>query len=256
LRTLFLTALLVLPPAHAGAITAYLTGYQVGVDYTTSQDRVEASYELDGSGGPGCVPASADGEAPVRQRCAVQMEAGNSSGYGLFLEQAFRRQGSFYFRPDVGFGLRYLQGELPEPSSGLPLREMSFQLVAFVVKPYVKLGITPAATWPDLFLSLGPTLLVAAGNVSVNGEKTAHALVGASESLVQGFVELEAVLLRFGDGFFSLFTSGDYSGGRRGSKFYPKEKDGMDDFRATFSRKITGDGASFGFGAKLLLNWP
>lgn len=256
MRTLLLVALIVLPPFRAGAITAYLKGYQVGIDYTTSQDKVEASYEMDGSGGPGCTPASADGETPVRQRCAVQMEAGSSSGYGIFLEQAFRREGNFYFKPDLGFGLRYLQGELIESSPQLPLREMSFQLVAFVLKPYLKLGLTPASTWPDLFLSLGPTLLVAAGNVSVNDEKMTHALVGASESLVQGFVELEAVFFRFGDGFFSLFTSGDYSGGKRGSKFYPKEKDGMDAFRATFSRKISGDGVSFGLGAKLLLDWP
>ena len=240
----------------AVAFIGYLKGYQFGIDYTTSIDHVDANYRTELAGAKDCEPEGAVTDTPRRYRCRVSMAAGRSSGYGIFLEQAFKRQGLLYVKPDIGFGLRYLQGDLPKPTLGQPLKQMSFQLLAMVIKPYLKLGITPLKNWPDLFLSVGPTLIAAAGYVSVNSEKVTHGMVGTSNTPISGFLELEAVFARFGDGYFSLFTSTDYSGGKRGSKFYPKEKDGMDDFRATFKHEVRGDGRAFGLGAKLLLNWP
>lgn len=254
-RFLFLVVFLAFSP-QASALIDYLKGYQFGIDYTTSIDHVDVTYRTEVAGGKSCEPEGAVTESPQRYRCQVGIAAGRSSGYGIFLEQSFKRQGFLYVKPDIGFGLRYLQGELAKSVAGQPLKQMSFQLAALVIKPYLKLGITPERKWPDLFLSLGPTLIAAAGKVSVNGDKATHGLVGTSETPVSGFLELEAVLARFGDGYFSLFTSADYSGGKRGSKFYPKSKDAMDDFRATFKHEVGGDGRAFGLGAKLLLNWP
>ncbi len=241
-------------------IWGYLKQYQLGIDYTSSYDRVDATYDTDlvnGQPGAGC-GTNADG--PTRQTCTVSMEAGRSSGYGIFLQQAFKRQGFFYFKPDVGFGARYLEGGMSDEAkkqseeSGLPLDELRFSMAALVVKPYLRFGITPQGRFPDLLLSLGPAAQVGIGNVTVNDEKEDVAMATSSGSFVTGFVELEAVFWRFGDGALSVFTSQDYSGDGEGTKFYPKAVDGMDNFRANFSRSVGG--GFFGFGAKLVLNWP
>ena len=73
-------------------------------------------------------------------------------------------------------------------------------------------------------------------------------------SFVGGFFEVEIVLWRFGEGALSLFTASDVSGSEEGTNFYPKEVDGMSNFKANFARNV--DGEAFGFGLKLLLDWP
>lgn len=251
-------------PASAffSAIWSYVKQYQLGIDYSSSYDGVTASYETSMNGGvshKNCAAVPADPE-PTSQRCSVRMTGAASSGLGLFLQQAFKRQGTFYFAADLGFGARYLQGELDEAqvaeqkSAGLPLESMSFTLLALVIKPYITIGITPASRWPDILLSLGPAAQIAAGKVAVNGEESAVAVATANKSLVSGFFELELVFWRFGKGAFSLYTSSDFSGGGEGTKFYPRAKDDMRDIRADFSRNVSG--GFFGLGAKLVLNWP
>jgi hypothetical protein len=232
--------------------------YQLGVDYTNSYDGVAMHYETDGTGGEAAGCAALE-ETPDRRRCIVPMAGGGSSGWGLFLQQAFRSQGFWYFKPDVGFGARYLTGGLSDrqrqeqQDAGLPLRDVDFELLTLVVKPYVQLGVTPQR-WPDLLVSLGPAVQVAAGNVTVNDERERVAMATASESLLFGFYELELVFARFGDGAFSVFTSSEVSSGSEGTKFYPHEKDGMDDIRADFHHNVSG--GVMGFGAKLVLDWP
>src|SRR5690606_22850438 len=125
-------------------------------------------------------------------------------------------------------------------AAGLPLRELEFQLVSFIIKPYVQIGVTPARTWPDVLLSLGPALQLGVGTVKVNDEKESVA-VATSSSLLSGFAELEIVFWRFGDGALSIFTSTDSTGSGRGTEFFPKEVDGMKDFRADFSRSVAGN---------------
>jgi len=247
--------------AFVGAIWDYVKQYQLGIDYTSSYDSVDATYETANPGVPAesCAVSPDD---PTRQECAVAMKAGGASGFGLFLQQAFKKQGTFYFKPDVGFGVRSLQGELsPEhkkraEEQGLPLKELSFDLVSFVVKPYITLGVTPSGAWlPDVLLSLGPAAQIAVGKVKVNDESENVALATSSgKRLIGGFFEFEVVFLRFGEGAFSLFTSRDVTSGEDGTKLITKDVDGMDDFRASFARSVSG--GVFGFGAKLVLPFP
>lgn len=255
LRLLILT-LAVLPWQPAQAFWSYLQGYHIGIDSTASVDHVRVDYETSGIPRSDCQALPSSTPQDPRQRCALSIEAGRSSGFGLFLEQPFRRQGLFYFKPDLGFGVRYLQAEIRRSDEALPLRQLGFSLLALSAKPYLKLGITPASALPDVFISLGPSLLVAAGKVAVNDDEVAHAVVGAERNILRGFFEFEAVLARFGEGFFSLFVAQDHAGDELGTRFYPKNKDNMSNFRAGFSRRTFGGAESFGYGAKLLLNWP
>lgn len=262
-----LVAFLAVFPLEAkaqGGLFSYLSQYQLGFDYTSSYDSVTASYETERSGAlanKDCFEVKNDVTA---QRCQVSMRGGSSSGFGIVLQQAFKRQGDFYFNADIGFGARYLKGELAtvdqekQALSGLPLKSVEFSLGALIVKPYVQLGITPSAKWPDILLSIGPSVQLAAGSVSVNSKKEDVVMGTASGSglnaVLNGFYELEIVFLRFGDGALSAFTSQDFTGSTDGTKFYPKAIDGMREIKADFSRHISG--GVFGFGAKLLLNWP
>lgn len=245
--------------AHAfvSEVWGYLSRYQFGVDYTSAQDNLELSYETDQKI-PSGTCAAVDGQSD-RQRCGTEMVSGKSSGFGVVLQQAFKKKGLFYWNFDLGLNARYLQGELPDRESGkdgLPLRSVKFQLAALVAKPYAVVGITPEH-WPDILVSLGPALQIAGGTVGINDSKK-HVFLGTGSGLTEsgllrGFTQLEIVFWRFGDGALSLFTARDYTG-TVGSEFYPGEVDGMSKFRANFVRGVGGD--AFGLGAKFLLNWP
>ena len=246
--------------AFFGEIASYLRDYQFGVDFTNSYDSVEASYEMNK---PQAAPTKSCADSAGhggKQLCTVTMSGASSSGYGIVITQPFKRQGLFYFQLNLGFGARYLSGALTrsgseqERSLGLPLTQLKFNLGALVVKPYIQFGITPADTWPDLLISLGPAAQMAIGNVTINGKREDVAFVTASNNYIKGFVAIELVLWRFGKGSLSVFSENDISGGGRGSRFYPHSVDGMDDFHANFSHTVSG--GFYGFGAKLLSNWP
>ena len=243
--------------AFFGEIWTYLKQYQFGVDYTNSYDRLSTSYETTrvGSGlGPNCEAVTAK---PTRERCRINMVAGASSGFGVVLEQAFKRQGLFYFHPDLGFGVRYLSGAADQAqvragqTAGLPLTGLSAKLAAVVIKPNVTIGITPQGPLPDLLIALGPAIQVALGRAVINHATQNVAVATSSKSVVAGFVHVEIVPLRFGKGSLSLFTEQDYSGDGEGSKFVPKSVDGMDDIRANFDRNVAG--GVYGMGLKILL---
>lgn len=246
-----------LSSAHASALTAYLGRYNIGVDYVHSADGMNLTYETDTPGGGPVKGCEQTLSSAARMRCATPLAAGGSSGFGVFLQQPFQRQGQFYFNWDLGFGVRALSGSLRETEAAkladrnLPLKRVEFALVGLLARPYVQLGITPSS-WPDLLLSFGPMIQVAAGRVRLNEEREA-VLVGTTSGIT-GFMELEVVLKRFGEGAFSLISSRDFSGDARGSLFFPRSVDGMDDFRVQFSRHVGG--AAFGFGLKLLLDFP
>lgn|GEM_PF-2739356 len=261
---LLLLFLCVSTSALAGVsdIANYLKRYQVGIDYSNSNDSVQMSYEIpaDQSGGQlECEPVV--GEI-TSKRCTAYMGAGFSSGYGFLLQQPFKRQGDIYVNFDVGLGLRRLVGEYPpgsqKASKDGPLRNVNFELLALVARPYLQIGITPARTWPDILLSIGPAFQAAYGKVKVN-EESKNVVIGTSSGLsnsglIGGYTELEIVFWRFGDGAFSIYTAQDFTSGADGTSFYPGEVDGMSDIRANFARGVGG--AAFGFGLKLVMDFP
>lgn len=247
--------------ALVSEVINYVKQYKIGIDYSNSSDHLNLSYETDTATGgvpSSCTIVSSD---PTKKRCSVGMVGGASSGWGLFLQRAFKKQGFWYFDYDIGFGARYLTGKLPESEeslSGLPLRNAKFSLGAFIAKPYIQFGITPTS-WPDVLISVGPAVQVAAGTMTIN-DKSEKVAMGTSSytglmSLWQGFIELELVLKRFAnDGAFSLFAENDITGNGEGTKVYPKGIDGMSDFRGRFSHSVGG--MAYGFGLKLVTPWP
>jgi hypothetical protein len=246
--------------AHAQVrdVWNWLSRYQFGVDYTNSGDHARISYETAQTASS---PKSCTAESDNLQRCSLNMVAGGSSGWGFVLQQAFRRQGTLHFDWDLSLGVRHLSGSMSGKDAGLdglPLRDFDFELLAVVAKPYIQFGWTPASRWPDILISLGPALQVAAGHVAVNGEGKSVVLGSTSglsrSGLLRGFLELEIVPWRFGDGAFSLFSSRDFVSGEDGTTVWPGSKDGMDEFRADFSRGVGG--MAWGFGLKLIFNWP
>ena len=238
-----------------GAIWDYVSQYQIGVEYSASTDNVAMKYKMNRSGG---IPASceADINDSTKQFCTHDIVGGQSSGFGLFLQQAFQRKGDFHLDFDLSLGVRYLEGAIDDAeltsiqNQGLLLTEASFALAVGVVKPYMEIGYTPTSGFPDIIFRLGPVAQLGVGSFSINDNKENVAI--AVSSGVTGYFETEVVFVRFGDGAFSVYASGD-AAGRDGTPLYPNAVDGMDDFTGTFSRNISGP---FGYGLKLVLNWP
>jgi len=236
----------------------YIKRSQLGFDFSNSIDRVDLSYEMlaDNFVPPSC-SLTQDGQ---RKRCTVTMLGGTSNGWGVFLQAPFKRKDFFYLDWDVGVGLRSLNGSLQSSDQdldGLPLSDASFSLLAAVIKPYIQFGVTPEGA-PDFLISVGPALQVAMGTMAVNG-LSEFVAVGTSSvtgplSLLQGFFEIEAVVYRFGEGSFSLIASRDSTGRGQGTRIYPTDVDGMSDFKAKFTRDVSG--LAFGLGLKLVTPWP
>ena len=236
----------------------YVKRSQIGIDYSNSIDRVDLSYEMsaDNFVPPSCSLLT-DGQT---KRCSVTMLGGRSNGWGVFLQAPFKRQEFFYFDWDVSVGVRSLSGSLQSREQrldGLPLSDASFSLLAAVLKPYIQFGVTPEGA-PDFLISVGPALQVAMGTMAVNGQSEFVA-VGTSSvsgplSLLQGFFQIEAVVYRFGEGSFSLIASRDSTGRGQGTGIYPTDVDGMSDFKAKFTRDVSG--LAFGLGLKLVTPWP
>ena len=263
LRVFILGVLLLRSSASFALVTEvinYVKQYKIGIDYSSSNDNLALNYQTDASTSVPKSCALVAGDAS-KMRCAVDVPAGNSSGFGLFLQRAFKKQGLWYFDYDVGFGARYLTGKLraaDESLDGLPLRNAKFSLGAFVAKPYIQFGITPDK-WPDILISVGPALQVAAGTMTIN-DKSKSVVAGTSSytglmSLWQGFIELELVLKRFAnDGAFSLIAENDITGNGDGTKIYPTGIDNMTDFKGSFRHSVGG--MAYGFGLKLVTPWP
>ncbi len=250
--------------AQAG-IFKYLSEYQLGVDYTNSQDSLLLTYETaTTSEGVNSDQCEANEDDSSVMDCHASVFRGTGDGWGVVLEKPFDRRGFWHYDWGIDGSVRWLRGELnkkerdKQSAAALPLKKMTYELAAFVLKPRLRFGIAPSRKWPDILISIGPAVQAAVGEVGINQQKKTVGVGSTSTSnalaIFRGFLKLELVLWRFGDGAFSLFSESDWSGGGGSTGFYPGEVDGMSNFRASFSSS-TG-GAIYGLGAKLLLDWP
>lgn len=241
----------------AGYVWNYIKQYQVGIELSGSSDTVHLSYQTpyDATHSPYCSQDPANSQKDI---CSHSILAGQSSGFSLFLQQAFRRRGTFHFNYDLSLGARYLKGNLEDEelarlaSSNIPLTEASLALGVVVAKPYIELGYTPSSRFPDILLRLGPVFQLGVGTVSINEQSETVAM--ALSSGLTGYFELEFVFWRFGDGALSLYSSRDSAGNSNGIPIYPNDIDGMESFEGRVSRSIGGQ--FFSYGLKLVLNWP
>lgn len=230
-------------------ITDYLTGYKLGIELASSQNNILMSYDTDSNQGhSNCLRETGE----TAYRCKQNIDAGSSSGYGLFLAQPFKSSGNFYFGADLGFGLRYLEGEFQNANRNTGLQQASFSLISFAIKPYIQFGWTPNGL-PDILVTIGPVAHISAGTVEINETPKSSMVAGVSG--LQGYFELEIVFLRFGSGgAFGLFLSNEVSGNNEGSELYSGEIDGMSDIKGSFAS--SAGGGTLGFGLRLLLDFP
>ena len=232
----------------------YFKGYKLGLEYMSHRQEVGVDYTTSGSNAAGCKRLSSS-----TQRCSVDTVSSLYSGYGVFLSQPFKAKGDFYFNADLGFAFRYLNGGMNEARAhkealkGLPLVEVSYELVTFTIKPYIQIGWTPKGALPDFLLSFGPAYQVAFGEVSFNNTAKNVVILSGSD-LLFGFVETEIIFLYLKGGYLSLFSSREVTGDDEGSPFYPEDIDGIKDSRARF--RSSSSGAFFNFGLRFLTWLP
>jgi hypothetical protein len=256
----FLLATAVLPQAALGlGVTDYVKNYHLGINLIGTNDQVSVSYDIpeDAPEAPNC-QKDASGHSTCWSGLFDHgrgLGAEYLRGFGLFLQQPFKRQGFWYFSADFSLGFLHLAGASPDKPDAGPFRSMSYSLYGFRFKPFIQFGITPAFLLPDVLISAGPVAHALMGQVVVNGEGRNSALFQRTRlftginPFAYAFLELEVVFWRFGDGAFSFYTARSRTDDRRASgSFYPGEKDGMTNFQATFHSDESG--------LKLLLNWP
>ena len=254
---LFIVLFMMSTNAHALGVLKYLKGYQLGLTYSTTGDNIVFNYDTDEQNP---IPGKcADNiERSGKQTCSVSMNGAGSSGIGIMIEQTFKKpSGWFYFNYDLGFSFNYLEGEMNksettyQSDNSLPLSKAKFELVRLSVLPYIQLGVVTKTFVPDVILTLGPNLTTAVGNFTVNDTK--EFIAAASTSGLTGFLSIEFVFFRFGDGYFSIFTKSEWSN-KNGDATLSDDIDGMDNFSLSFNSR---EGGGFlGYGLKLILNWP
>jgi hypothetical protein len=246
--------------SFAGSLGSYFSNYKVGANLIQNSDRVQFSYDLEaGESDSSRFCQSSEQQVRTCQHITGQSSQGIGSGYlngfGIFLQQPFKRQGFWYFDADLAIGAVILSGELAAGNRNSHLTEMSYSIYGARLNPYLQFGMTPANWFPDILVSAGPVFNIMAGNVSVNGQNQATFFLQGSElfsglnPLSYAFVGLELVFYRFGHGafsFYSLHSNTDRN--KTGGDFYSGSLDGMTNFQAAFNNSESG--------FKLLFNWP
>jgi hypothetical protein len=241
-----LIALLFFMPAVANAAgwVDSFRKYHAGVALRAAADGLNLSYKyrgtLDDRLPSGCV-----GNAPGEWACSAPLNSKTSAGLGLYIQKPFRRQGWFYFAWESSFSLRYVESQLslPVDAAPQPLHDFRATMLGLSGAYYGRVGFTPPAYFPDVFLMAGLSSSLTGGEIRVNKDYEPTFFwnpIGVNF----GF---ESVLLRFWkDGELGLMLSFDVSTDKTMGWFY-EEKDGMSEFKPSVS--------AFYVGLRLLSPW-
>ena len=249
-------------------VMEYLRGYNLGINLIGQSEGANVKFNVDTIEDPISNGVTNCGEpvfGQTERTCSIGLNGGGGRGlgasflhgFGIFLQQPFKRQGNFYFNWDLGIGLQVLNAAWENEEGGFEypgLEEISYSLYGLQLKPYIQIGWTPNR-FPDIIFTLGPVMQMVAGTVSVNEKEETTAFFQSSDiegsimPWAQAYFELELVFLRFGDGAISWYlskaaTSTDVEAG----DFYSEKVGAMSDFTATFN--------AYESGFKFLLNWP
>lgn len=253
--------------SYSFSVMDYLRGYKLGVNFIGQSEGASINFDVDTAKDPISNTVTNCGENSFEQvrNCSVQMNGGGGRGlgasflhgFGLYLQQPFKKQGEFYFNWDLGIGIQAISAgwENEDGSFDYPgLKSISYSLYGAQLKPYVQIGWTPYR-FPDVIFTLGPVIQMVAGSVSVNDQEETAAFIQSSNinssvlPWAQAYFELELVFLRFGNGAFSWYISrAAASSSVEVGDFYAEEVGAMSNFSATFRAHESG--------FKLLLNWP
>lgn len=148
--------------------------------------------------------------------CSTQVGDTSIGSYALGLQQAFKRQGIFYFNADVGASIFVLSAKADEEREEVegyinqPLQNVRVHLYGLNLRGYIEFGVTPARYFPDLLVSFGVGHHLSTGNIKVDDKRERMNI-----STNMGYAQLELVWWRFGDGSLSSYLSTESGGSHR-----------------------------------------
>ena len=143
--------------------------------------------------------------------CSNQIGGSSKPSYTIGIEQAFKRQGNYYFGADFGASIFLLSAKADEKEEKVlvlqPLQHARVHLYGLNVRAYLQFGITPAKIWPDFLVSVGVGQHLSAGKLKVED-------LGEDLSIATGlgYVQVEAVWWRFKDGSLSSYLMTESGG--------------------------------------------
>jgi len=234
----------------------YIKNYHLGFDVGERSDLAHFGFEIsqDTYFDETCEPVRG---SVRRVRCVHDFED-SSSGFGIFIEQPFKRRGFWHFDYDLAFDLRIVDSKL-HPVRGdqggkltgkdIPVKDVYLHLYSLVAIPYLTVGVTPLR-WPELLLSFGPTGEAVWGSVNINDTRYQIAERGVfRRSAVGSFLshlQLNLILKRFGKGYFGI-TSSQTKGDDhvQDGKIFPESIDNMSNMSLHLNKQF--------FGVKVLL---
>lgn len=194
----------------------YIKNYQLGFDVGERRDSARLGFDVNRSiyYDETCLPV----QQTAHVRCEHEFE-NSTSGYGIFIEQPFKRHGLWHFDYDLAFDLRIIDSKLSpvraaekekHADKNIPVRDVRLHLYSLVALPYITVGITPQK-FPELLLSIGPTGEVIWGSININGTRYQTAERGvfrrSSVSSIMSHMQINLILKRFGKGYFGITMS-------------------------------------------------
>lgn len=244
--------------AHASILSPwnYIKQYQLGIDVGTTSDTATFNFDIDPATYSDTENCKASERNAGLNTCNLTFAKPQSSNYGVFLEQPFKRKGFWHIDWDISFAFRSFSGEFSygedeteearvDPDS-LPIKDVVLNYYGITSRLYLTFGITPK-TWPEILISVGPTGEVFGGNASFNGKDYKEKVtIRRSQVLGFSYVSLDIVFWRFGKGYFG-FTMWNHQGKDdvEEGNLLPPDEAPFSDLGVTMSRNF--------FGLKLLL---
>jgi hypothetical protein len=201
--------------------------YRVGVDYSLQMNAAIISYDAPApkTGTPLACKAGDAGSGTNHCIAALFPTAG--TGWGMFIQKRFERQGWAYFDFGVNGGVRTLQTSLmkqfdqvianggtldPSASPSVdaepqappdPITSMSTHLTGIAANGYVQVGLTPRYL-PDLLLTTQTGAEILTGTIEVNGSSNWQTFL-----IPTAGAQVELVWSRFGSGALSSYLGED-----------------------------------------------
>lgn len=247
IRTLiFLFALGSSGPALADLLSPwhYIRNYQLGFDVGERRDSAEIGFDINRNtyNDENCEPLD-------NNQVHCNHEFGNdTSGYGIFIEQPFKRRGLWHFDYDVSFDLRIVDSKLhysgDRDATKVPVKDMRLHLYSLIAMPYVTVGLTPKS-YPEILFSLGPTGEMVWGSVNINDTRYQIAERGvfrrSSVQSLLSYMQINLVLKRFDKGYFALTMSRTQGDDHvQDGEILPEKIDQMSNLRLRLNKEFYG----------------
>ncbi len=198
--------------AFAG-IGSYLSSYRGTLEWRSGAASADLRYNV---AKQGVLPDRCQDHVSdsTLMSCTTNIGSSQKASYAFGIEQAFKRQGNFYFNADIGGSFFLLDAKAEEDRATTitmqPLQHARLHLYGMHGRAYLQFGVTPEKILPDLLISLGLGHHFSGGNIKIDNVREQ---VRISTGL--GFAQFEVVWWRFKDGSLSSYVSSESGGSHR-----------------------------------------